>query len=92
MIAIPTRHQRHDRDPGGLSSGRIGVSADGRPHRDTVTYMVKMPGELSELLEADVTPYAEDLSADVHELYRAIDRLDDGHRERVEELERRQAS
>jgi hypothetical protein len=54
--------------------------------------MGKMPGELSELLEADVTPYAEDLRADFHELYRAIDRLDDGHRERVEELERRQAS
>jgi hypothetical protein len=70
---------------------RCGVS--GRPSPDTMTYMDKMPGELSELLEADVTPAAgPDLTADVHELLSAIDRLDDGHRERVEELERRQAS
>jgi hypothetical protein len=62
-------------------------------HLDIVTDMDKLPFELSELLEADVAPAADrDLSADVHELMRAIDRLDDGHRERVEELERRQAS
>jgi hypothetical protein len=55
--------------------------------------MDKLPLELSELLEADIGPAANpDLTADVHELMSAIDRLDDGHRERVEELERRQAS
>jgi hypothetical protein len=55
--------------------------------------MDKMPGKLSELLETDVTPDAEDdLSADVHRLYRAIDRLDESHEERIAELERRQAS
>jgi hypothetical protein len=54
-----------------------------------------MPGELSELLETDVTPYAEaDLSPDAHQLHRAIDRLDESHQERIAELEleRRQAS
>jgi hypothetical protein len=55
--------------------------------------MDKLPLELSELLEADVTPAANrDLTPDGHELMSAIDRLDDGHRQRVEELERRQAS
>jgi hypothetical protein len=55
--------------------------------------MDKMPGELSELLETDVTPYAEDdLSTDAHRLFRAIDRLDESHQERIDELERRQAS
>jgi hypothetical protein len=65
------------------------------PPRDSVTDMGKMPGELSELLETDVTPYAEDdLSPDAHQLHRAIDRLDESHQERVAELEleRRQAS
>jgi hypothetical protein len=51
-----------------------------------------MPGKLSELLETDVAPYAEELSADVHELYRAIDSLDESHQERIAELERREAS
>jgi hypothetical protein len=55
--------------------------------------MDKMPGELSELLETDVTPYAEDdLRTDMHQLFRAIDRLDESHEERIAELERRQAS
>jgi hypothetical protein len=54
--------------------------------------MDKMPGKLSELLETDVSPDAAELHADVHELYRAIDRLDDSHQERVAELERLQAS
>jgi hypothetical protein len=55
--------------------------------------MGKLPLELSELLETDVRPAPDGaLTADIHELMSAIDRLDDGHRERVEELERRQAS
>jgi hypothetical protein len=55
--------------------------------------MDKLPLELSELLEADITPAAKpDLRPDVHELMSAIGRLDDAHRQRVEELERRQAS
>jgi hypothetical protein len=55
--------------------------------------MGKMPGELSELLETDVTPFAEDdLSTDVHQLFRAIDSLDESHQERIDELEQRQAS
>jgi hypothetical protein len=58
-----------------------------------MTDMDKLPLELSELLETDVRPAPDGaLTADVHELMSAIDRLDDGHRERVEELERRQAS
>jgi hypothetical protein len=65
----------------------------GRASPDTVTYMGKMPGELSELLETDITPYPEDdLSPDAFRLYRAIDRLDESHSERIAELERHQAS
>jgi hypothetical protein len=74
-----------------LASGAAAWDLTGR--LDIVTDMDKLPLELSELLDADVTPAANrDLTADVHELMSAIDRLDDGHRERVEELERRQAS
>lgn len=49
--------------------------------------------DLGELLETDVhaEPHRE-LTADVHQLMRAIDRLDDGHDERIGELRRRRAS
>jgi hypothetical protein len=55
--------------------------------------MDKLPLELSELLETDVRPAPDRaLTADVHELMSAIDRLDESHQERIAELERRQAS
>jgi hypothetical protein len=48
--------------------------------------------DLSELLETDVSPEPDPaLVTGAYRLEAAIDRLDDGHQERVEELERRRA-
>jgi hypothetical protein len=49
--------------------------------------------DLGELLETDVSTEPDPaLTTGAHRLMRAIDQLDDGHHERVEELQRRHAS
>jgi hypothetical protein len=49
--------------------------------------------DLSDLLETDVSTEPDAaLTTGAHQLLRAIDRLDDGYDERIEELERRRAS